>query len=394
MKIAHVITRLIIGGAQENTLLTVKGQMDLGHEVSLVTGPTAGPEGDLYEQARRWGVDLFIIDELCREISPLRDAAAVWKLYRWFRRRRPDIVHTHSSKAGILARVAARLACAPVIVHTVHGMAFGRHEPPWRNALFKSLERICAHWTGRIVTVCDAMIDQSIAGRIAPRRKFLTVYSGMEVEPFTESASQRDHVRARYGFDDRHVVVGKIARLFEFKGHDDVLHAAARLAARAPDVRFLFVGDGILKGDLETMAKRLGVRDRIVFAGLLSPSAIPETIAAMDIVVHTSLREGLARVLPQALLSEKPVIAYDLDGTPEVLLDGQTGILVQPRDVDTLSDAIVRLATDPRERARMGKLGRNLFRDQFTYELMARRLAALYQSLLAQKRASCAVSPS
>jgi len=381
MRIAHVITRLIIGGAQENTLLTVKGQMDLGHEVALVTGPTAGPEGDLYEQARQWGVDLTIIDELCREISPLRDASACRHLYRWFRKRRPDVVHTHSSKAGILARIAARLAHPPVIVHTVHGMAFGRHEPAWRNALFRVLERTCARWTDRIVTVCDAMIDQSVAGRVARREKFLTVYSGMEVAPFIESASKRSEVRARYGFTDRHVVVGKIARLFEFKGHDDVLHAAARLAGRAPDVRFLFVGDGILKEDLERMAQRLGVRDKVVFAGLLPPRQIPETIAAMDIAVHTSLREGLARVLPQALLSERPVIAYDLDGTPEVLLDGKTGILIKPRDVAALADAIVRLARDAGERARMGRLGRELFQEQFAYELMARRLVALYEGI-------------
>lgn len=385
MRIAHVITRLIIGGAQENTLLTVKGQMDLGHEVSLVTGPTAGPEGDLYEQARRWGVDLFIIDDLCREISPRRDAAAVWKLYRWFRRRRPDVVHTHSSKAGILARAAARLAHAPVIVHTVHGMSFGRHEPRWRNGLFRILERTCARWTDRIVTVCDAMIEQSVAGGVARRGKFLTVYSGMEVDPFIESASKRDQVRRRYGFDDDHVVVGKIARLFEFKGHDDVLLAAAKVAERAPEVRFLFVGDGILKEDLEKMAERLGVRERIVFAGLLPPREIPETIAAMDLAVHTSLREGLARVLPQALLSEKPVIAYDLDGTPEVLLDGRTGILIGPRDTDALADAIVRLARDPEERARMGKLGRQLFRDQFSYAMMARRLEGLYHAILAER---------
>ncbi|MFH0964604.1 MAG: glycosyltransferase family 4 protein [Planctomycetota bacterium] len=387
MRILHVITRLIIGGAQENTLLSVKGLLDRGHDVLLVTGPAPGPEGDLFEQARAWDVPTIILDELCREINPVRDARALVKLERVLVRRRPDVVHTHSSKAGIVGRLAARIARVPVIIHTIHGTSFGSHEPAWRNALFRAAERSCACWTDRIVTVADAMIEESLAARTAPRSKFLTVYSGMDVEPFLESERLRGDARKRFGFRDDEVVVGKIARLFEFKGHEDVLRAAQAACREVPNLHLLFVGDGILRGRLEELAVELGVREKVVFAGLLPPSEIPEAIAAMDVVVHASLREGLARALPQALLSGRPAIAYALDGAPEVVLPDKTGILVQPGDVGELARAMVKLTRDAGARAAMGKLGRELFRDQFRAEVMVQRLEELYRAELSRKSA-------
>jgi len=384
MKIIHVITRLIIGGAQENTLLSVKGLVDRGHDVTLVSGEASGPEGDLFDQARAWDVPVVIIPQLVRNLHPPFDLRAALNLYRLFCHQKPDVVHTHSSKAGILGRVAARLARVPVVIHTIHGTSFGVHEPPWRNALFRAAERVCARWTHRIVTVADAMTTDSLSARTDLAPKFTTIYSGMNVGPFLECLPLRRDARRCFGFEDNHVVVGKIARLFEFKGHDDVLRAGAIAARKVPNLRFLFVGDGLLRQSLEDLARDLGIRDRVVFAGLLPPDRIPEAVSAMDLLVHASLREGLARAIPQALLAGRPAVAYELDGTPEVVLPGKTGILVKPRDVPSLADAIVTLALDPERRRAMGEEGRALCRDRFPAEVMVRRLESLYAEHLAR----------
>ena len=191
-----------------------------------------------------------------------------------------------------------------------------------------------------MVSVADAMTELMVAAGVAPREKFTTIYSGMEVEPFLHSAEHRERVRRELGYGPEHVVIGKIARLFKLKGHDDVIRAARSVVDAEPNVRFLFVGDGVLRGRLERQIAAAGLADHFQFTGLVPPERIPELIAAMDIVVHASLREGLARVLPQALIAGKPVVSYDVDGAREVVIPGETGFLVPPRDVDGLAAAL------------------------------------------------------
>ena len=383
IRVVHVITRLILGGAQENTLLTVEGLQRMPeYEVTLVSGPALGPEGELVERARRNKVNLILIPQMQRAIHPVRDAVTLAKLVRLYRRLNPHIVHTHSSKAGILGRAAARIAGVPIIIHTIHGLPFHPYESGLNNRLYRRLERWAARWSDKIITVADAMRDQAVAAGVAGPEKFVTIHSGMEVETFLDADRHREATRRALGIANDEIVIGKIARLFELKGHEYIIAAAPRILRDFPKVRFLFVGDGILRAKLQEQAAQAGVADRILFAGLVDPSRIPAMLGAMDLVVHASLREGLARVLPQALLAARPVVSYDIDGAREVVLDGVTGGLVRPQAVDELAEAVLKMLRDPARARAMAMKGRELFTAQFRAETMVKRTSDLYQDLL------------
>lgn len=387
MRIVHVITRLILGGAQENTLLTVDGLHHRhGDDVTLITGPAEGPEGDLFDRAKARGLKVELMPELVRAVRPATDWRAYRLLRRSIRRLRPEVVHTHSSKAGIVGRAAAWDERVPAIVHTIHGLPFGPSESPWRNRLYVGLERWAARRCHAIVSVCDAMTEQALAARVGRPGQFRTVYSGMDVDAFLSPARPRDDVRRELGLQDHEVAFGTVARLFERKGHDDILAAAPEVLRSNPDVRFVFIGDGILRDRLIDEAARLGLRHAFNFVGLVPPTRIPELLGAVDAVVHPSLREGLARVLPQALLVGRPVVSYDVDGAREVVLP-ETGILLAPRDVAGLARSVLRLAADPDLRRAMGEEGRRRFAHQFRHETMTDQLRSLYLELLEARSA-------
>jgi glycosyltransferase involved in cell wall biosynthesis len=378
MKIVHIITRLIIGGAQENTLLSCQGQHDLGHDVTLITGPAIGPEGSLLERAQSLGYRVIVLDEMRRAIHPIRDFRTYRHLVRLLGELKPDIVHTHSSKAGILGRWAAHRAKNPAVVHTIHGLAFTASTNPAVNWVYKMLEKRVAPLTRRIVCVADAMREQSLAAGIGRAEQYLTIYSGMETEPFLHPPVPREQVRSSLGIKDENIVVGTIARLFDLKGHDDLLQIAPQLCGQFPNLRFLWVGDGLLRPRLEAEMIRMGLRDRFILTGMVPPQRVPELTAAMDLLVHPSRREGLARALPQAGLAEIPAIAYDIDGNREGIRDAVTGIVLPPFDVPKLSDAISTLARDESLRKSMGQAGREFALGRFDAKVMVQALDRLY----------------
>ncbi len=383
MRIAHVITRMIVGGAQENTLLCCQDLIrQYGDDVLLVTGPALGPEGDLLSQGRGGEVPLTMVPSMRRAIHPWRDTVCYRALKRVLRDFRPDVVHTHSAKGGFLGRMAAHALRVPAIVHTVHGAPFHPYQRWYARELFRWCEAYAARRCHAIVSVADAMTDLLVDAGVAPREKFTTVYSGMDVEPFLAADQHREAIRRELGFSDEHVVVGKIARLFHLKGHEQLIQAARRVVAKCPEVRFLLVGDGILREKLERQIADAGLNHAFCFAGLVPPERIPELLGAMDLLVHVSLREGLARALPQALIAGRPAVSYDVDGAREVVIPEKTGFLVPPQTVEPLADAILRLARDPDLRRRLGEQGRGLFTEQFRHETMTRRLREIYQRLL------------
>lgn len=386
MRVMHVITRMIIGGAQENTLYNCLDLRQLyGDEVLLVTGPAEGPEGDLLQQGRAGDLPIAVLPELRRAIHPLRDVRALRALRQSIRSFRPDVVHTHSAKGGFLGRRAAWVERVPAIVHTVHGAPFHPYQAAVARRLFQYCERLAAGWCHQLVSVADAMTELMVEAGVAPRERFVTVYSGMDVEPFLAADTHRSAVRQRLGFEDQQVVIGKIARLFHLKGHDDLITAAAEVVKVSPQVRFLLVGDGILRPALQRRIAELGLDEHFVFTGLVPPSEIPALIGAMDALVHTSFREGLARALPQALIAGRPVVSYDVDGAREVVIDGQTGYLVAAGDTGRLARRLSELAADPGVRERMGRAGRQRFADRFRHQQMTAQLRELYQQLLDQR---------
>ncbi|MEX0725771.1 MAG: glycosyltransferase family 4 protein [Planctomycetaceae bacterium] len=391
MHVVHIITRLIIGGAQENTLLNVEDQhRDYGDRVALVTGPGLGPEGSLELRASQGGFEFRVLPELRRDLHPLRDIKAYRALLRTLRELKPDLVHTHSSKAGILGRAAAAKLGIPA-VHTVHGAAFHVGQHPLVHWVYRQAERWAAKRCERIISVADAMTGQYVAAGIAPREKFITIYSGMEVEAFLHPPRDPADVRKELGIAPEEVVIGKVARLFHLKGHDAILNIAQEVVAKNPRARFLFVGDGILRTDIERRIAAMGLTGRFVFTGLVPPARIPELIAAMDMVVHTSLWEGLARVLPQGLISGKPVVSFDVDGAREVVISGETGFLVPVGDHQKLAEAIIMLADDPALRRRLGRTGRERFTEPFRHQEMTRRVREVYADVI---RAYSSSSPS
>jgi glycosyltransferase involved in cell wall biosynthesis len=387
MRIVHIITRMILGGAQENTLLTCEDLVqDFGDDVLLITGPPLGPEGSLLGRAKANRVPLIVVPELRREIHPLRD----WQSYRTLQKElrvfQPDIVHTHSGKAGLLGRMAASKVNVPVIVHTVHGAPFHRYQSRGARALFTACERYAATRCDLLVSVADAMTEQMVAAQVASREKFTTVYSGMEVEPLLRAKEERESVRQELGYQASDIVVGKVARLFHLKGHEYVLKAAEQVVARCPQAKFLFVGDGALDQSLRDEVYRRQLAPYVKFTGLVPPRHIPGLLAAMDIVVHASLREGLARVLPQALIVGRPVVSYDIDGAREVVIPGKTGYLLPPQSIEPMAEALQELIAEPALRESLGQEGRRRFADQFRHERMTLRLREIYEELLSVKR--------
>ena len=380
MKIVHVITRLIVGGAQENTLLSCEGQHDLGHDVTLITGPAIGPEGSLMERARGHGYKVEVIDDMRRAILPVKDWRTYKHLVARFRAIRPDVVHTHSSKAGIIARWAAHRASVPAVIHTIHGLAFTASTSRMVNGVYKWLERKAAPISTRIVCVADAMREQSLAANIGRPEQYVTVYSGMETAAFLNPPVGRDEVRRRYRIGPRDVVVGTIARLFDLKGHDDLLELAPALCGRFERLRFMWVGDGSLRERFERQIEEMGLRDRFILTGLVPPARIPELCNAMDVLVHPSRREGLARALAQGGLAGIPVVTYDVDGNREGVLDGISGYVLPPFDRDRLSDALAVLLADEGLRRRMGLAGRDFALKRFDARVMVEALEAVYRS--------------
>jgi glycosyltransferase involved in cell wall biosynthesis len=381
MRIVHVITRLIIGGAQENTLLSCEGQHDLGHDVTLITGPSVGPEGTLMARAMGYGYRVEVIEEMRRAIEPADDLQTYDRLTERFRSLRPDIVHTHSSKAGIIGRWAAKRAQARAVIHTIHGLAFTASTSPLVNGVYRKLEKITAPLTSKIVCVADAMREQSLAAGIGKPEQYVTVYSGMETGPFVNPPMPRETTREHLGLKPTDVAVGTIARLFDLKGHDDLIDIAPALCAEFPELRFLWVGDGSLREKFERRMAGLGLSDRFILTGLVPPEKVPELTAAMDILVHPSRREGLARALPQGALAGCPVVTYDIDGNREALIGGTTGYLLRPFDRTQLTIALRDLISSPAMRRSMGEAGRSFALARFDTKRMVEALEQVYRNV-------------
>ena len=382
MHVAHVITRMIIGGAQQNTLFTCEDQFrDFGDEVTLITGKALGPEGSLMDHARSVGFRIVEIPEMRRSIHPWRDWSSYRRLVAVLRELNPDIVHTHSSKAGIIGRKAAAKARLPV-VHTIHGASFHRGQSALAFSVYQRLERWAARSTDAFISVCDSLTEQYVSAAIAPRDKFTTVYSGMDVEPFLNPPRDRACIRDELGLKPEHVAVAKVARLFHLKGHKFLIEAARQVIDRCPHVRFVLIGDGILRDQFEQRISELGLTEHFILTGLVPPGRIPELINAADIVAHTSEWEGLARVLPQGLISGKPVVSYDIDGAREVVIPGETGYLLPIEEISGLASAICELAESAELRSRLGQNGRARFSEIFRHQTMTAQIRNVYDRVL------------
>jgi glycosyltransferase involved in cell wall biosynthesis len=381
VRVLHVITRLIRGGADENTILTVERMDPARWDSHILAG--RGSEIDRFPAGVR--ARTRVLDDLVREPNPVRDVLALAKLVRILRRERWDLVHTHTAKAGVLGRLAARAAGVPHVVHTVHGVTFHEHVSKPMRLFYVGLERLAAGRCDALITVGEDVKRKYLAEGIGRAEQYVTIPSGMDLEPFEaarrEGADPRREVRAQLGIAPDDVVVGMVSRLEPRKGWTFLLEAVARLAPDFPSLRVLGVGEGAQRAELEAISRRLGIERRVLLVGYRADVA--RVIAAFDVGVLTSLWEGLPRVLVQYAMLEKPVVAFDVEGAREVVADGATGWIVAPRDVEALTDRLRRLAGNPQLRAAFGRRGRARVEGRWDADLMIRRIADVYEAVAA-----------
>jgi glycosyltransferase involved in cell wall biosynthesis len=404
LKILHISTRLILGGSQENTVLSCEGQSRLGHDVHLAFGPIFGPEGSMLERVQNFrtddgrGITAHELPNMVREVNPWKDHFCFHHdLKRLIRELQPDVVHTHSSKAGVLGRWAAwkfgeHNGKRPAVVHTIHGPPFmpidggalSRAKIKTKNKLYEIAERFSANRCHTITSVADAMTEQFLERGIGKPEQYITVRSGMETEPYFEPlpGESRAEMRANLGIAETDFVVGTVARLAQHKGHDDLLDALADNLKANPIWKLLWVGDGWWKDRLIAKAESLGVRGQLIMTGLVPPERVPGLVRAMDVLAHPSWREGLPRTVPQALLSCVCPVAYDVDGTKEACRHEETGLLVAKGDIDGLRRSVCRLYDDPGLRTRLAAHGQAWCKDEFAAETMVRRLEDVYSGAM------------
>lgn len=409
LTILHVSTRLILGGSQENTILSCEGQANLGHDVHLAFGPIYGPEGSLLERAERFRthddrpIDCHEIPSLVREISLSKDRACLRELEELIKEIQPDIVHTHSSKAGVLGRMAASNVyqrsdnARPAIVHTIHGPPFMPGDDlktRAKNWIYTKAERFAADRCHTIVSVADAMTEQFLARGIGHEAQYITVRSGMETERFLKPGpgESRKEARATLGFSPDDFVIGTVARLAEHKGHDTILDALGSDLRTNRHWKLLWVGDGWWSDRLLARVKDMGLDKQVVTTGLVPQARIPFMMRAMDVLCHPSEREGLPRTVPQALLCGVPVVASDCDGTPEACLDPftdtsipetrATGRLFPVGDSDQLRAGVRWMHENPGQRAQLGAQGRAICASAFSAGTMVSALEDVYRDAI------------
>lgn len=339
-RILQIITLFSVGGATETVVSLAKGLETQGFDVTVVAGPHIPFDGDMLPIARAAGINVIILKELTRNIHPFNDLRALIHLTRIIKRGQFDIVHTHSSKAGVLGRMAAYIAGVRKIVHTVHGLPFHKHQNLITRYFYVIVEKFVARFTSLIIAVSRRMVTDYIEAGVGRKDQFVVIRSGINTELFEEHPKQDLDLRRRLGIQTGDFVIGKISRLSPLKGHSTVIKLLPAILEEFPHVKVLFVGDGEIREELIADVENKGLREHVIFAGLVVPSEIPRYLSIMDLVVHTSLHEGGPRVLPQALLMGKPVISYDVGLAPEVVRDGFNGFIVATSEDSQLVNAI------------------------------------------------------
>ncbi len=379
ISVLHVITRLIVGGAQENTMLTAALLAPDRYAVDVLSGPQTGSEGSLIGHVRARGVPLTIEPALVRQIAPLKDMLALLRLARFIRRGHYAIVHTHSSKAGILGRWAAWLAGTPIILHTVHGWGHHERQHPLVRRFYILLERATAHITAKLIVVSPLNTAKGLADRIGVPEQYVTIRSGIELDRFLHPTRSRETVREELGIPPDAPVVGTVTRLSPQKAPLDFVSAVAGVAKKRPDVHFVVVGDGPLRAEVETHIAALGLTGRVHLTGLRHD--VPDLMHSFDLFALSSLWEGLPRVLPQAMAAGLPIVATAVDGNAEAVTDEVNGLLTPPGDPQALAEALLRLLQDPSLARRMGEAGQ-AGAAEFSAHKMVGDIAALYETLL------------
>ena len=385
-KILHIITRLDMGGSAQNTLQTCKklcGRYEtvLVHGLSYESRMTDREKRiieDGVEDVKAKGVRVIPLPAMVRSIRPIKDLKALLSMVRLIFKEKPDIVHTHSSKAGILGRLAAKIAGVPHIIHTPHGHVFYGHFGPFVSRLFLWIEKFFSKFTDRMVALTDGEKNDYINLSVCPPAKIFKIHSGVNIEQFMNSNGNRVQKRRSLGLDQNGAVIGFVGWLLPIKGPGHLLKAMDDVWHAYPETYLVLVGKGDLDLELRAEALRKSLNGRVKFLGWRDD--VDEIIPLFDILVLPSLNEGMGRVLVEAMAAAKPVVASRVGGIPDLVRDGETGYLVPPADEKALADGIKKLLAAPENAKQMGLRGREHCR-QFSLEAMIDKLDRLYSEL-------------
>ncbi len=390
MQVVHIITRLDRGGSAQNTLLTCLGLSQAKYQIVLVHGLALESRmterekqsvGMDVERARMAGLKVIPLPSLVRSLDPFRDVLAFFSLWKILAREKPLIVHTHSSKAGILGRWAAKMAGTPIIVHTPHGHVFYGHFGTITSSLFLLLEKITSRITHITIALTQAERNDYISYSIARPERIVTIHSGVDIERYSGAKVNVVEKKRSLGLAPDGLVVGTVGWLLPVKGPMYLLKAMERVWENHGEIKLIFVGKGGLEWQLRAEASRAGVSSKVGLLGWRDD--VPEIMQILDVFVLPSLNEGMGRVLVEAMAAGKPIIASRAGGIVDLIKDGENGLLIEPGDVDGLYLAIERLLNDTKMRYDMGQRGKVIARG-FSLERMLEKIEVLYSSLIHQ----------
>lgn len=381
IRVVNVLARLNVGGPAIHVSLLTQRMAPPDYESFLVTGTVGGAEGDMTWYATERGVTPIIIPTLGRELHPIRDIATLWKLYRLLRQLKPDVVATHTAKAGFVGRVAAWLAGAPVIVHTYHGHVFHGYFSPAKTRLFLLLERFAARLSDAIIALTPGQRDDLVnVYHIAPASKFIVMGYGLDLSAFAAAQRHSGTFRRAWGVAGDAPLITIVGRLAPVKNHALFLQAAVKLREILPAARFAIVGDGELRTELEAQVDALGLRDAVFFTGWQKD--VTPVYADSDVLVISSVNEGTPFTVIEAMAAGCPVVSTAVGGVPDFLNYGELGKLVPSGDADALAGALVETVQQPPDAEAL----RALIVERYGIDRLVRDLDALYRGLLEKKK--------
>jgi glycosyltransferase involved in cell wall biosynthesis len=380
IKVLHIITRLDKGGSAENTFLTVKGLDKERYDVTLMSGPVKDPSQERRTQVEECRISTIHIPVLVRNINLVSDAIALFKIWRFLAKEKFDVVHTHTSKAGLLGRFASRLAGAPLLIHTPHGHVFFGYFGSLKTKIFILLEKLASRMTDRMVALTHREKSDYISYKICPEEKITVIHSGIDLDKFKEyTLAEKTKLKREIGLPENSFVVGTAGRLVPVKGPEFLIKASQTIIPAHPNTYFLFAGDGPLKQDLQKKANEAGVGENIVFLGWRDD--IAHILSIFDVFCLPSLNEGMGRVLVEAMAHEIPIVASDVGGIPDLVTHGKNGFLVPPKNPDELANHIQILIENKEKRKKMGEAGKKIA-PRFSHDTMVKNIAELYEELL------------
>ena len=372
IKVLHIHVMPVISGSGINTYLSMIGVDHVRFEVEFA----CAPGGPLIDMTTESGIKFHPVDSFVQPVKPWKDFLALWQLVRIIRRGKYQIVHTHNSKGGVLGRIAGWVCRTPVVIHTIHGFAFHDSETPVRKNLFILLERWTARLTHKLIAISEPLREWGLRLGIGKPEQYTKIYSGIEIEKFRVNVDVAA-IRQEFKIEVDDMVFGLVAKLWDGKGHKIAIDALKLIHQKIPNAKLVFVGEGYLRPELEAHAKANGLEKQVVFAGFRTD--IAELNAMFDVAILASDFEGMGRVLLEAMVMGKPVVATDVGGIPDVVDDKATGFLIRVGDTEALAEKVTALLTDPELRGSMGKAGYQKITAQFSAETMVSKIVCVYE---------------